>query len=434
MIKIINEVKSLSITKVLRNNTLHKIAGAIITQGILSVTNLIIGILIARSTIKEEYALYIIAFNLIQGAISYQNALINTPLIVLSPSKESRERENFINGLCFGQWFYFLPIITLVLISGLFLSFYQNDFLRFKQLSILSIAILACFSREFLRTVSYSILHIRIVIIMDVVFIISVLPIMGLLVFFNKLSSMSAISALACGYSFSAFIGHLTFKIDYKLHLSIIKKSLKEAWRQGRWALIGVTATIIMNQGYLYIVSFMVGLHETANISAARLFLMPVAICTFSSTKIIVAKGANILSNKGGERNLIYLISLISFFLFMFWFLLVIFLYSTYSNLLELFFKGKYSEVGWYIYLWAIFFLVQLFRFPVSNSLLVLKDFKVLAKYVSISAVITIMSCYILIKLSSGYGAIISLTAGEIILLIFCIHRIVQRLKEYTIN
>ena len=140
----------------IHNSTVRKITGAMFTQGMLSILNLIIGILIARGVTKDEYALYVLAFNIIQGTISYQNALINSPLTILSPAKEPSIRSRFISGLAFGQWLYCLPILAIVLICGAVFCLFTKDLLRFIQLLVLSFAVIASFFREFMRNVNYS--------------------------------------------------------------------------------------------------------------------------------------------------------------------------------------------------------------------------------------------------------------------------------------
>ena len=413
-------IKKVSLEKLIHNSTVRKITGSMFTQGMLSISNLIIGILIAREVTKDEYALYVLAFNIIQGTISYQNALINSPLTILSPAKEPSIRSRFISGLAFGQWLYCLPILAIVLICGAVFCLFTKDLLRFIQLLVLSFAVIASFFREFMRNVNYSSLHVRRVIIMDISFILVVLPLIGLLAYLDKLSSITAVAILSGGSIFSAIVGFLNNRIEHKINFQIILDSLRESWQYGRWALVGVTATILQSQGYLYVVSLTLGLHELADMAAARLFLMPIGLFITSSMKIILAKGANDLHNEG-VRKLNRFTWIITVFLFVVWFCYVVFLWLSHTALVQLAYKGKYYDLGWYIFGWAVLFLMQLLRTPISNSLQVHKEFKLLAKYGLISSILTFSTCIVLTQKYGAYGALSSLILGELVLFLFCL-------------
>jgi len=314
---------------------------------------------------------------------------------------------------------YFLPILAIVLICGAVFCLITKDLFRFVQLLVLSLAVITCFAREFMRTVNYSRLLIRRVIIMDIAFVIFVLPIMGLLAYMENLSSITAVGVLAGGYTFSAIVGFFKNKIELEKKWQKIMASLREAWQHGRWALIGVTATLLQGQGYLYVVSLTVGLTELADMAAARLFLMPVGLCIVSSVKIILAKGAHVLHNEGIQKLNIFLWAIIGF-LFVIWLGYVVLLWLTHTALVQLIYNGKYYDLGWYFFAWAVLFLVTLLRTPISNVLQVYKEFKSLAKYGVISSIVTFSTCIVFTQKYGAYGALSSLVLGELVLFLFC--------------
>ena len=154
--------------------------------------------------------------------------------------------------------------------------------------------------------------------------------------------------------------------------------------------------------------------------SAARLFLMPIGLFITSSMKIILAKGANDLHNEG-VRKLNRFIWIITVFLFVVWFCYVVFLWLSHTALVQLAYKGKYYDLGWYFFGWAVLFLMQLLRTPISNSLQVHKEFKPLAKYGLISSILTFSACIVLTQKYGAYGALSSLILGELVLFLFCL-------------
>ena len=94
-----------------RRPVVQKFSGAMFTQGMLSGVNFAIGFLMVKYATKSEYGTYVILFSIIGILGNYQNALINTPLTVLSPKKESTEKESFLSGLGFGQWVFFYLLL-----------------------------------------------------------------------------------------------------------------------------------------------------------------------------------------------------------------------------------------------------------------------------------------------------------------------------------
>jgi len=77
----------------------------------LSGVNFAIGFLMVKYATKSEYGTYVILFSIIGILGNYQAALINNPLTVLLPPKTSTERESFLSGLGFGQWFFFYLLL-----------------------------------------------------------------------------------------------------------------------------------------------------------------------------------------------------------------------------------------------------------------------------------------------------------------------------------
>jgi len=84
-----------SAVELLRRPFVLKFSFAILTQSLLSLTNLIIGIVIAKYASKSEYGMYVILFSIIGLVGNYQGAIVNTPLTVLLPAKNAQEKQVF---------------------------------------------------------------------------------------------------------------------------------------------------------------------------------------------------------------------------------------------------------------------------------------------------------------------------------------------------
>jgi len=161
----------------------------------------------------------------------------------------------------------------------------------------------------------------------------------------------------------------------------------------------------------------MLGIEDVAEISAARLFLMPLGFLIVSTGKITLAKGADLFEKNNFVNLKKYVYSIIIFLIFI-WICYIIFLMVFYDSIITYAFAGKYSNLFLYILIWATYFLIYIIRFPINRAIMAAGEFKLLSYYDVLSASITILACLLLIKNIGSYGAILSLLIGEIVLLI----------------
>lgn len=418
------------IHKFLQRPVVKKFSGAMFTQGMLSLANFMVGILVVKYAAKSEYGMYVILFSIIGILGNYQNALVNTPLTVLAPKKESAEKCLFFSGLGLGQWLLFLPLIIFAIIIVTIYSFIHHDFTMLKYVLALSIAISTFLLREFIRTVNYSNMRIHLIVKMDMVFVFFVALGMGILVVFDNVTSSFAITVLGIGYFLAAVFGYFSAGDIYTINWNSIKNSFRETWEYSRWALVGVTSDIFKNRGFIYVASAFLGLEKVAEISAARLFLMPVGLFVASSGKVTLAKGAEILNTKGVDRFKKF-IFLTSSFLIIVWMSYVLGLWFFFDFLIS-FFGEKYKNIEGLVLLWGILFIIYVLRYSVTNALIVCKEFKVLAKYDVISAIVVIILCLILTKTSGSSGVVISLIVGESLTLLLATPRLLMFFKKYN--
>lgn len=419
----------------LRGSTVQKIGSAMFTQSMLSIINCFIAFSIAKYASKNDYGMYVIMFSIIELAGNYQAALINTPLTVLAPQKKATENVSFLSGLGFGQFLLLSPFIILALIISSIHFFIHQEIIMLRYVFVLSLAIPTYILREFIRTINYSKMRIHLLVKMDVIFVLFVSLSLFTLIVFHKVTSGSSITILGFGYFFSAIFGILYAKDVYDIQWKSIKKSFAETWQYSRWALVGTTSDVFKNRSYIYIVTAALGLNTIAEISFARLLLRPIGFLLNSSGKITLAKGSKDLDIKGFLNFKMFILAISCFLLMVCisYFLGLLFFYDYVIR----FIGDKYGNIQGYVVLWAFFFLIHSLRYSITNALLVCKEFKALAKYGIISAIITIVTCLILIETLEAYGVIISLIVGELALLLCTISKffsICKKEKVFKLN
>jgi O-antigen/teichoic acid export membrane protein len=249
---------------------------------------------------------------------------------------------------------------------------------------------------------------------MDLIFVGVVLILLVIMLFTRQVSSYAAITMLGTGYLVSAYVGHCNRNESYKPDWDSIKDVAAQSWIYARWSLVGVTSGLLQHRGYLYVITFALGLGTLGDTSAAHLLMMPVGFLVQSSGKISLAKAAEILAKSGIKKLKLFSISLASalFFCCLIYTLLLFFFFKPIAGILG----SKYQNVGGYVWIWAIYFAANCIRYPLSNSLLACSQFRSIAIFDVISGVITITACIILTKYFYGYGAIWAVAGGEIIL------------------
>ena len=278
------------------------LAGGIFSQGLLSISNFLIGILIARQASKTEYGIFVVAFSIIMIFISVQNALVNSPLIVLLPNKKGRLKEEFLSGKAIGQWFVFLPLILVGVIIYSYFQFVSKNLPVVFVLLALLITIPAALWREFIRVVNFYNRRINIILIMDSVFVVSILSGIVLIGFRGSLSGAKAIFLIGIFYLIVGILGQILSKQHYQYNRIWIKNAFRETWKYSRWALLGGISTNLRGYGYVYIISLTLNLEHTANLSAARLLLMPFGVLINSSQRIFLTTAARILNDRGRDK------------------------------------------------------------------------------------------------------------------------------------
>lgn len=417
-----------SIPIILRKPALQKISTAMFTQSMLSMANFVVGFAVAKFATKSEYGIYVILFSIMGIAGNYQNALINSPLTVLLPQKkESHDKVIFVSGLFYGQWLIFLPVSVATLFISSSYAYIYHDSTILKYACALSVATLAYLFREFIRTINYSKMQIQLLVKMDTLFVALISLGVWMLIVFQHVTSTLSILVLGTGYLITAAFGMVLSNDKYQITGKSIRDAFGETWNYSSWALVGVTSDIFKNQGYIYLVSAMLGLDKIAEIAAARLFLMPIGLFVASSGKIILAKGSDILNAAGHDRFKKFVFS-ISLFLFIIWLSYSLGLLGLLDYLIS-FLGGKYANIHYLILLWVGFFLVYSLRYSITTALVACAEFKKLATYDMVGAIITVSSCLILTQMFGGYGTIASLIVGELYILIIASSRLLSSLK-----
>lgn len=419
------------IFKVLFQNDLKNIITAIFSQGMLSISNFVIGIIMAKYTTKNEYGMYVMLFSFIGILGGYQNGLINAPLMSLVNKKIDSEKNIYIHSLSVGKDLIFIPILLIMSLSFIGFGYFNNTPGYYvSEAFVLFFVTLIFLIKEYYRTLNYVVMNTTAIFKMDMVNVIVVFLGMGILVYYEIVLSLTGIMVLGFGY-FSAFLFSSNRK-TFKSHINraTIKATLLENWNYGKWVILGVTSSLAKDRGYIYIVSAILGLSTLAEISATRLFLMPIGLLSLSSGQIVIAKGSKLLATDNEKEFRDFIFSFLSILLIVsgLYFVFIVFTTKYIIGILG----EKYFNLNGMIYIWGVYFLIYAIRMLIGTALIVYGEFKKQGAYDLVGSIFTLIFCIVLVFTNGRFGAIISLIIGEIVVMACYIK--LYRNKKNTLN
>ncbi len=402
---------SLTISK-LKGTVLFRGGIAALDQGMLSVINLGVQILLIKTVAKSDFGYYSIALSVIMYLMSFQNAVVNTPITVSIAGKTKEAKNLYVSSIFSGQLLSLgiASIIGLLVVSVLYLlGLSAEESFIAASLSLASFGIL---NREFLRSYFfaeeeplrvlkldfyYGLIYAALIAISYVVFKISV----PLIILFMGIAS-----------GFDSLILNKRFKFNFQF--AHIKSAFLENWLISKWSLIGVTVTHLQNYAYLYVIGTLLGSAATADVSASRLLLMPLGLITIGWGNVIRPYGSKLREQnqlKKFFKNLA--ISGLVFPAVVIIITVILFIFSNW--LLHNLFTSDYKSVFDYLFYWAVLTSIAFLRANASYGLQVVKKFKSLALFNAVTMLITVTLAFILTNQFEIKGALMASITGELI-------------------
>jgi O-antigen/teichoic acid export membrane protein len=397
-------------------NELKAMSATAMAQGMLSLSNLAIGFLVAKYASKTEYGLYVILFSIVGIMGAYQSALINVPMMALVHNKQGDDKDRYVASLAAVNTFGFVIVLAVIgLAASSYFYLINIEFSYIKELLVLAIAIVIYVSREFMRTVNLVDLKMPAILKMDLVNLGTVVSGMLLLVYWDAVSALTGIIVLGSGCLAAYLYDKRHHKYGFEFTAQSMKKGLMENWHYGKWMKLGVTSSLVQDRSFMYIATAFLGLSVLAEISAAKLFLMPIGLLCLSSGKLLLAKGSKLLSNnKDKEFKSVFVIftSII---------LVLCILYSLLllagSSRVLVVFGDKYGNIADLIALWSIYFLVYTLRLHLGVTLIAYKEFKRQGICDVYAGILTVLLCGVLVFSVGRWGAVLALILGELVTL-----------------
>ena len=389
-------------------------------QALISGMSFLISILLLKTVSKEEYGYYSVALPVSLLLVALQYAVVNTPLNVLLASKMGDERQGYVSSLCFGQFLVILPAAGLGFAVFTIFRFPGLDPTVNAIAASLCAAAVGLLSREFLRSYLFAEEDSLAVLKMDALYV--GLSVCGIAVL-HLLSGVRTATVFlvlgACALSAALPFGRGR---GWSFPPPSVSKSYRENWKFGKWSLLGVCVSHAQSYSYLYLLGILSGSVAVADVSAARLLLMPMMLLQVGWGKIAVPHGSRL--REEGRIHLFFKQQVRASIVF-------ILLVAVYVGLLMFFsepLKGillsdKYANSMKYILAWGVVFAVGFLAVNANYGLQVLMEFNVIAQWSFFVMLVTVGSSYFLIRAYGIGGGLAAMILGETLMAIVLWYR-----------
>lgn len=381
-----------------------KINYAIIDQLLISGSNFLISLILARLMTPADYGLYVFAFTLLVLSIGLLNNAVCNPLNVLGAAKKGDDKKAYIYNL-FVMYLIVSAFLTIAFFIGflsLTLTNHQKSGAIFGTVGIILFFYLG---HEFFRNALLTSIQIGHVLIIDILSHGSRMVFIGasiyvdltltpgqVLIFFG----LTSLTAALCGAWFLNF----KFWADRTLfNRTIIIKT----WDYAKWTLADWVPFILSGQLDVYLITFLLGSAATGTIGACRNLVAPLTIILLGFMSFALPYYSKFYSLHGElklRRSLGRFFSLLIVGVIIYLFLIIIFS----SQILHILF-GKFERFSDLVKIISLGMLLNYLFKPIEVYFRVTQRPKKIFIARSIAALVSSLACYPFIKIWGIEGA-----------------------------
>jgi O-antigen/teichoic acid export membrane protein len=386
--------------------------GAVISQGLLSVLNLLVGLILIRRAPQAQYGYYVLIAAAAPLLTQMQNQLISPLLTTRVATAGDGERKNYIGGLIREQR-QLLAIVAALGLVGCGLVWIAGSLPRPTAWILIAgvIAALATQFREFFRLLLISYRRPYDVLRADIVFALLLIGGIWVATMTGTPAALSALALTVASVGGGLLLSHALWRHDpWNPHGS--PGAFLTSVRLGTWAATGAVIHWVFNQGYTYLVAARLDVSAVAAIAATRLLLSPLGVFSLGIGSIMFATSKLWLKNHGSEgllrRILVFTLGMcvvaIGYVAVMWMMRDWIFLHIL---------KRDYPQRDFLLVIWSLIFLCTVMRDQVIFLLMAKGQFKRLAALTCFCAALGLTVTFVLIGRYGAAGGLLGLLAGE---------------------
>ena len=400
------------------NTNQRMLSGAVLAmldQALLSGINFAIGLSFIRLTDKTDYGLYTQFFALLLLSQATQNALSNAPLVSIGARRRARGMQAMAAHLFRMQTVASLGL-AIIAFSGVHLSVGIGLLPELPTALALpfAAAIIGQWVREFARKYSFIRLEPGRALATDTLFAVLLLILLLAGIAMDQFGTAWVLGAMGLSHLIAGMVELQHARLKPLSAHGHWRPQLSAAWEKSRWSLPSVIVGWGSNYSFVYVVAAIGGVAAAAEISAARLLMMPAGLVVIAWCNTFSPRIARWV----GARDFSTLRRIVSYSL-----AALVLIILGYAGVLALSFDllitwvigADYASVLGMSMWWALYFCVNAIR-KIGNACLVGDGrFRELFHYSWITFVIGLPATVALTLQFGSVGSIIGLIVTEVL-------------------
>jgi O-antigen/teichoic acid export membrane protein len=396
-----------------RNRLLRLFSGTVVDQAMLSAVNFIVGLLLIRHTTDLDYGSYVLVQTGVALLVSLQGAWLGGPVSVLAPKKDAATRRAMVGVAYFHQRRLGLQLLALCAVLTVVLAALGGaGGVGPAIFAAGALASWAAIERDYLRSVLLIYQRPQVMLLVDVAYVAVLVGGVALALIAPVEVATFAVLANAAAAALASFLMRRSVARDpgWNLHHDA------GLWREMRplstWAVVGVVVYWSFSQGYNYLLAAMLDVQAVAAVAATRLLLMPVNLLTTGVKGLLIPTVAGWL-RESGLHVVMRRLYLFGFGLFVLAGIYCLVLWLLRDWVTGTLLHKDIPQRDALMLLWTGIYLMSLVRDVWQTALMVLERFRLLAQFVALNAVVSLVLIVVCTHYYAAPGALVGLAVGE---------------------
>lgn len=270
---------------------------SLLDQGMLSLLNLAVGLLLIRLTTKDSYGLYAQLYVGGIFAATVLDAVVTGPLTTVASGLPPQERRAMVLRLAHYQRRLAAALALLCGTAAAAVVAWVGADVHPLVLGLTFAAyVYGAALREYARSVSFMEGRPLAVLRMDGWYTLAVAAGLGALAGFHVLTLPAVMLMLAVANLVALRRRDLWPAAPEDR--AAYRAAVAEVWRRGRWSLPGAMVAWATNYSYLYLAALWLGATASADLNASRLLLMPISLCVLAWSRVARPHAVRLLAEQ----------------------------------------------------------------------------------------------------------------------------------------
>jgi len=361
-----------------------------VDQTIISVSNFIATIILARNISATELGVYAVGFTTIRLVRAIQDGISVQPLNTFGVTMDFDSFRKYVTSTGIIQLFLsFLSAIVAAIICWIFIK--NGDYNNLSATSALWFSFFFWLLQEFIRRVFYVTNSVFSAVFLSTINNIARFGIMFWLLDKGELNGITGMEAIGIGSLISLIYGGIKTRHLWSSKFSNLLKTWKQNWDFGRWIAGGLISNWLVSEFYPILTAGIISLAAAGAYRALQNLIAPVHVLLRAADTYLTPQAASIFHKKGAKalskfQKITYILLGIPILGMIGIAILIP------EKLLQILYAGKYTEFSSGIYFLALFYLFLYLYWPLQISFKAVQISRpiFLANFIAIFAAFTI--------------------------------------------